>query len=220
MTKRCTKCQRDLPLGEFGSACKSCNRTRMRSYGRRPEVMARRSEYNRAYRAKNADALSAANREYRHRNADRIRLRRMAYYLANRERIVAYIRAYNRKNRVLINAKMRAYYASHRDEAAARTKNWRAKNRDRHLEHCRRRTRLKQAAGQDRLTAAQWETIKRAFCFRCAYCGRKPKVLTQDHVIPLGRGGLHTAENVVPACGRCNSKKWANPAPTVHVRTR
>lgn len=34
-----------------------------------------------------------------------------------------------------------------------------------------------------------------------------------DHVIPLSKGGHHTASNVVPACGPCNSVKSDGPAP-------
>ena len=30
---------------------------------------------------------------------------------------------------------------------------------------------------------------------------------TRDHVIPISKGGNNTKENIVPACGSCNSKK-------------
>lgn len=39
----------------------------------------------------------------------------------------------------------------------------------------------------------------------CQYCGGRPE--TMDHVIPRSRGGLHTWDNVVAACRRCNAKK-------------
>ena len=45
---------------------------------------------------------------------------------------------------------------------------------------------------------------------KCAYCGNTEKV-TIDHVVPLSRGGLDNASNVVPACVRCNSSKCAKP---------
>lgn len=43
----------------------------------------------------------------------------------------------------------------------------------------------------------------------CYLCGIAPKVgdLTLDHVIPLARGGSHTADNIRVACRRCNSRK-------------
>jgi 5-methylcytosine-specific restriction endonuclease McrA len=40
----------------------------------------------------------------------------------------------------------------------------------------------------------------------CQYCG-STKHLTIDHVTPRSRGGLHTWDNVVAACERCNSQK-------------
>lgn len=41
---------------------------------------------------------------------------------------------------------------------------------------------------------------------RCQYCATT-KRLTLDHVIPRSKGGLHTWDNVVAACQRCNSLK-------------
>ena len=43
----------------------------------------------------------------------------------------------------------------------------------------------------------------------CWYCGQKVGYhnLTMDHVIPLGRGGRSTKENLVPCCKECNTKK-------------
>lgn len=40
---------------------------------------------------------------------------------------------------------------------------------------------------------------------RCCYCAAVATSL--DHVIPKSRGGPHTWENVVAACGRCNHVK-------------
>ena len=41
---------------------------------------------------------------------------------------------------------------------------------------------------------------------RCQYCGER-RPLTIDHVQPVSRGGLHRWENVVAACGPCNTRK-------------
>lgn len=40
----------------------------------------------------------------------------------------------------------------------------------------------------------------------CAYCCQ-PKPLTQDHIIPLTRGGRHSIGNLLPACRACNTSK-------------
>lgn len=58
------------------------------------------------------------------------------------------------------------------------------------------------------LTEAQWSQIKAAYKYRCGYC-HKRKPLTQDHVIPVSKGGDHTASNIIPACQSCNSRKNA-----------
>lgn len=57
------------------------------------------------------------------------------------------------------------------------------------------------------MTRAAWESCKKYFNRSCAYCGKPLERLTQDHFIPLARGGEYTAENIIPACGSCNSSK-------------
>ena len=41
----------------------------------------------------------------------------------------------------------------------------------------------------------------------CQYCGMTKIPLTIDHIIPKGRGGNNTWENLVAACKKCNQKK-------------
>jgi hypothetical protein len=40
---------------------------------------------------------------------------------------------------------------------------------------------------------------------QCAYCSQPADTL--DHVVPRSAGGLTVAENLVPACRRCNGAK-------------
>ncbi len=50
---------------------------------------------------------------------------------------------------------------------------------------------------------------------RCKYCDcilnfndpRSPYYPTVDHVIPRARNGMHTDDNIVAACKRCNNSK-------------
>ena len=53
----------------------------------------------------------------------------------------------------------------------------------------------------------EWKTLLQRYDHRCAYCLRPNVRLTRDHVIPLAKGGQHTASNIVPACRNCNSQK-------------
>ena len=58
-------------------------------------------------------------------------------------------------------------------------------------------------------TFGEWETLKAQYDWICQMCGRKePNIkLTEDHIIPLSKGGSNNIENIQPLCGSCNSKK-------------
>lgn len=45
--------------------------------------------------------------------------------------------------------------------------------------------------------------------YHCMYCGKQftAAQLTQDHIIPLSKGGAHAWTNVITACRRCNQRK-------------
>lgn len=74
--------------------------------------------------------------------------------------------------------------------------------------HAKRRSNLKNIIAD--LTASEWKDILKKFGNKCAYCGNdftKKTPPTQDHVVPISKGGNHTKDNVVPSCKPCNSKK-------------
>lgn len=70
------------------------------------------------------------------------------------------------------------------------------------------------ATGDMKAVAAIYAKAKTAVRVRCAYCGKYPKVGQRhvDHVIPLSRGGSHSADNLLIACGSCNLAKHAMTA--------
>jgi hypothetical protein len=62
------------------------------------------------------------------------------------------------------------------------------------------------------------EQVRRAFSFRCAYCGVEETAagaeFTVDHYQPRSAGGSDDPENLVYACHRCNLYKgfyWPTP---------
>jgi len=74
--------------------------------------------------------------------------------------------------------------------------------------HARRRSNLKNIIAD--LTAAEWKEILKKFDNKCVYCGisfSKQIPPTQDHKIPISKGGHHTKDNILPACKPCNSRK-------------
>jgi 5-methylcytosine-specific restriction endonuclease McrA len=83
--------------------------------------------------------------------------------------------------------------------------------RARHAVNCqRRRAREVNAAGT--FTAAEWLDLLALFGGQCAYCHEPMVAPTQDHVIPLSRGGRNDRTNILPACARCNSQKGTKTA--------
>lgn len=80
-----------------------------------------------------------------------------------------------------------------------------AVNRSRRARAARKRKRRLDAVEHD-LTATQWDAIKAAWN-GCAYCGETERPLQRDCVMAISRGGRYTIDNVVPACGTCNTSK-------------
>jgi len=104
---------------------------------------------------------------------------------------------YRERHREELNRKQRRYFRTHYEITAL-------------LGDIRR---ARKAGVVCDLTQKQWEIIKVIYGCRCAYCGKKPKILTKDHIIPLSKGGGHTANNIVPACRSCNCRKHISEPP-------
>jgi len=58
-------------------------------------------------------------------------------------------------------------------------------------------------------TFGEWENLKAQYNWTCPCCGKsEPEIkLTEDHIIPLSKGGSDLIENIQPLCKNCNCKK-------------
>lgn len=189
--KICRICQISKPLSEFyadktmsdglRSACKEC-------------VKAARREYRKVH----ADRAQATDAAYRQSPDGKENRRTHQRKRTQSEPFKAYRKAWavtdkgqaNRRNRVNNYAKTPKGDAANKRRHAAR--------------RARGRMIIKT------LTADEWAEILATHDNRCKYCGRAFSAEmppTQDHVIPISKGGHHTKDNVVPACKPCNSRK-------------
>ncbi len=118
---------------------------------------------------------------------------------------------YKGERRAHISEKEKERYLRNRTRILSKVKEYRLKNPDRFrffvkLYKARRRG----ADGSH--TREEWENLKAKYNWTCPSCKRRePDIsLTEDHVIPLSKGGSNNIENLQPLCRSCNTSKGTN----------
>ena len=156
-------------------------------------------EYSKEYYVKNINAIKVyrdkwneENPQYYKENYEKTKAKRYEYYIENREHILKVKKIYRGKEDVKLKES---------ESQKERYKNERHRT-IRNILNQKRRS----LAIMNPLSVNEWTNVKSLFKNRCAYCGSLNK-LTQDHIIPLSKGGTYTNNNIIPACGRCNSSK-------------
>lgn len=86
------------------------------------------------------------------------------------------------------------------------------------VRNLRRKARLSNAICGHGVDCVSADFLSALYASRCTYCTAPAE--HADHFVPLARGGLHCVENLLPACGRCNSmKSHRDPAEWLASRT-
>jgi len=178
---------------------------------------AQRKARDKAYRQEHRAAISAQKHTYNQAHKDEKAAYNHQYYLAHKHK---------EEWRVKARTRGRRYWLRHRAEELERNQKYQRTRRPasrkayrqshptlvRDRDQARASQRRARLCGQTTpFTATQWRAMKEHYNHRCVYCGRKMQRLTQDHILPLSKGGTHTLGNIVPACLSCNARKYTGP---------
>lgn len=198
----------------------------------RTRYRARKDEYldrSRAYRKTEAgrEARRREKKRRRERHPERIRTEDKRQRERHQDKRVEYMRKYNEQNGERLRLLCRArFYAKH-DECLAKKRDWDKRNpgysskwakqnpdafRAIAVKKNGKRRALKKTASvgvDQKATLARIREIKTPDTLPCSWCGTPTTKDKRhvDHVIPLSRGGHHSAENLCCACPRCNCRK-------------
>jgi hypothetical protein len=121
-----------------------------------------------------------------------------AWYSNNKERHQANIKTYHEKHKEEIKMHRKLYMKSVEGKEKIRINNQ------------KRRSQIYQLPTP--FNRKQWEECKQYFKdnngkLHCAYCGQVITKATQEHFIPISKGGEYAKSNILPVCGKCNSSK-------------
>ncbi|MFX1570622.1 MAG: HNH endonuclease [Promethearchaeota archaeon] len=146
---------------------------------------------------------------YYEKNKAKILEQKKEYHKANRDNICAKKKIYNKENSEKRSEWGTKYYIDNKELLLKKTKKWYYENLEKSLATAKknkhkRKSLLKKVEAT--LTTAQWTECKIYFGNKCCYCGIGAN-LHQEHFIPLANGGEYTKNNIIPACGKCNSSK-------------
>ena len=132
-------------------------------------------------------------KEWRERNLDRIRETKKKYGLKNKDAIKLKRDEYRLNNKESQKIRQKKYSQSPKGKLT-------------YMLGCvRRRTREKDLIAT--LTKQQFEECLKYFDYKDAYTGLPMEVISQDHVIPLSKGGGYVRQNIVPCEININQSK-------------
>lgn len=139
---------------------------------------------------KDPERRRAYGRDWMKRNAEKAREGMRRWRAHHPELNLSNKREYYRKNSEREIARVEAYRKTHPDVNRVRWQNRRAR----------------EVSSEGRHSAAEWRALVEQYGGCCAYCGAATE-MTEDHRVPLARGGTNDIENIIPACLPCNCRK-------------
>ncbi len=200
----CQRCGREIQRESPGQKyCSSCAKDAKR------EALLKA---NQKYRTLHPDKRHASYAEWARRNPDKVRAHNAKWNEQDKINGWQYSRMWRERNPEKVKEINRRYRLAHQDQRRNGYRQWMRKNIDKVKERWKNNTIRRRALKRNTdgvHTYEQFLDVCESFGWRCAYCGCElnPNTVTEDHVIPLSRGGSNDISNIVPACKFCNSSK-------------
>lgn len=179
-----------------------------------PEQIAHEKAKRKEWRLNNPEANRRAHDDWCQKNPDRVKELSRRWRKNNLERYKNNLKRWYSENKERVCLKSRKYQKDHRDERRTYHKKWRDKNPDKIKARSQQRDSLKRASSSNLRGIKDFVKRVRSKRFAtCYYCEEQTpsKGCHFDHIIPLIKGGPHSAENLCVACPDCNRRK--------HVKT-
>ena len=100
------------------------------------------------------------------------------------------------------------YYLKNKEKINSYNKKWAKSHPEQVSFYAKQRYRRNKGAIGTH-TLEDWENLKELYGYMCLCCKQiEPNIkLTEDHIIPLSKGGSNNIENIQPLCHDCNSRK-------------
>lgn len=208
--KQCKDCKKNKPLSNFYKRehmkdglfgiCKECSKKYSYKWRKenRKKHLEYRKEYNKKWWDKNKDRLNRIRKEFRQNHVEKFREMNK---LASRK--------WRKKNPEQSKENTRNYRINNLEKVKAKRKKWAKNNPQKDLFYVKRRRARKMNADGSH-TLKEWELLKKDYNYQCPLCKKfEPEVkLTEDHIVPLSKGGSDYLNNIQPLCKRCNSIKY------------
>lgn len=224
--KYCSKCKKYKPLENFRPAkspwdklythCYKCDSLYKKEYrvNNREELNRKNKEFYQlnkeryAEHNKNYDKGKKRSCDKRYRETERGKAVKKESDLRRKDKIKIYNSEYRKANTDRLRQIRKEYYEQNRDKYSAQSKTYKSSDEGKEIVRLSNKSRAarKKSLASD-LTLSQWKECETFFNLKCAYCGNDSNALTQDHFIPIVRGGGYTKSNIIPSCKSCNFSK-------------
>ncbi len=178
--KRCSTCKATKPISEF-------YKDPTRGDGFYTTCKTCHAKHVKNWQTRNSEKFREMNLNWKHTHKEKHREHNKNWAKANPE-------------------KRRKTIATWRNKNPEYGKNWRKNNKEK-IKHYTQNRRARVLGNGGELTKEEWAAILDFYGHKCLCCGRDDVKLTIDHVLPIFHGGKHSADNVQPLCGPCNSRK-------------